>query len=311
MRVLLDLRQMQEVCEGFDRIEQKIRRMGEEIDTVRAHPGIQGEAYIGIADCLSECREDLYIDMNRLIGLKTSLLNIIDQYQKCQLSVRRSYEHTLGMISGEANIDEFAEETADFGGWAAALAQIPRMGKPYIKEQEGVLYELQKTQTIGKLQTLFLEEKYQREHWCEALPKERGDILEDLFRDLNEIYGIQVADIRFESIESKPGIVTYGRLEYYNMEEDPYMRMLVNDDLLSTEEYYDYAMNTMLHEMRHGYQHAVINHPERYRVPDVVILEWADNFDHYIRAKEDYDGYINQSVEADARAFADQVIDMS
>lgn len=73
---------------------------------------------------------------------------------------------------------------------------------------------------------------------------------------------------------------------------------------------YDQIMNTMAHEMRHGYQHSVCDNPEQYEnVTEETMEVWRDNFNDYKRTDKDgFKAYRNQPVEKDARKFADRVI---
>lgn len=118
--------------------------------------------------------------------------------------------------------------------------------------------------------------------------------------------GIGVNDFFIENIESEEGYITYGNLSYYNAD---YMSVTLNRQLLSDSKYYDKIMETMAHEMCHGYQHSVVDHPEQYEVDEETIGKWRDNFNDYKTTEDDgYDEYRNQPVEKDARGFADKVI---
>lgn len=67
---------------------------------------------------------------------------------------------------------------------------------------------------------------------------------------------------------------------------------------------------TILHEVYHSYQHYVVDSVDWEHAADCLYYneakEWADNFKNYVRGYNDYDGYYNQKVEADARAFAEK-----
>ena len=54
---------------------------------------------------------------------------------------------------------------------------------------------------------------------------------------------------------------------------------------------------------------SVVEHPERYVVSEETVNAWRDNFNDYKTTEEDgYDAYRQQSVEADARKFAERVV---
>ena len=67
----------------------------------------------------------------------------------------------------------------------------------------------------------------------------------------------------------------------------------------------------MIHEMRHAYQHAVVDNPDQYKVSAETRQEWADNFNDYKNAKKyGYKTYVEQPIEYDAKRFAGQYNDI-
>ena len=71
------------------------------------------------------------------------------------------------------------------------------------------------------------------------------------------------------------------------------------------------VMRTMIHEMRHAYQHAVVNNPDKFNVSEETRKQWAANFNDYKSAKTDgYDAYVEQPIEYDAKRFAGQYQDI-
>ena len=66
-------------------------------------------------------------------------------------------------------------------------------------------------------------------------------------------------------------------------------------------------MTTVVHELRHAYQHAAIDDPERYQVSQETIDAWKESFATYAQEKaKGYQSYRNIIVEKDARKFAGQ-----
>ena len=62
------------------------------------------------------------------------------------------------------------------------------------------------------------------------------------------------------------------------------------------------AIDTISHEYRHAYQHGRAQNPR-----SDEDLAFRDNFDNYISASRDYEGYQSQLVESDARQYAQAV----
>lgn len=110
----------------------------------------------------------------------------------------------------------------------------------------------------------------------------------------------KLADYNAEilGVEDKPGIV------YYNA-EDPcdFGGYSAKQNAIYINEYnmHDAAetADTISHEYRHKYQHERVEKLETERD-----LEFKEGFDNYIRAEDDYQGYKEQLVESDARAYA-------
>ena len=72
------------------------------------------------------------------------------------------------------------------------------------------------------------------------------------------------------------------------------------------------ALETYLHEFRHGYQHEQIARFEKPQFQNLVdnrelAEEWSKNDKHYQKPEVDYESYYNQPLESDARDFADQI----
>ena len=115
----------------------------------------------------------------------------------------------------------------------------------------------------------------------------------------------KLADYNAEilGVEDKPRII------YYNA-EDPcdFGGYSAKQNAIYINEYnmHDAAetADTISHEYRHKYQHERAEKLETERD-----LEFKDGFDNYIRAEDDYQGYKEQLVEADARAYAKVIQD--
>jgi hypothetical protein len=95
-------------------------------------------------------------------------------------------------------------------------------------------------------------------------------------------------------------------IEYYNEpEQGNYGGYNPSTNTLSINEYMLYdsneAADTVAHELWHAYQHERASNPQSPKD-----FQYQYGFENYIRPDDDFDGYQNQLVEAEARAFADQ-----
>lgn len=67
-------------------------------------------------------------------------------------------------------------------------------------------------------------------------------------------------------------------------------------------------LNTILHESRHAFQMQCIQNPQSCNVSPEIINMWKNNITHYIPSSLDYQAYRSQPIEADAFAFADNLV---
>lgn len=67
-------------------------------------------------------------------------------------------------------------------------------------------------------------------------------------------------------------------------------------------------MDTILHESRHAFQQYAVDHPESVSVPPETIAIWEHNMRNYIKSEWDYEAYIKQPIEEDARKFAENAM---
>lgn len=82
----------------------------------------------------------------------------------------------------------------------------------------------------------------------------------------------------------------------------------VNSDVLLNSDNLKDGVDTIMHELRHAFQHQAVNDPEKYGIPKAIAELWQDNFDNYISPAWDLEGYYNQPVEVDARDFAETIV---
>ena len=146
-------------------------------------------------------------------------------------------------------------------------------------------------------------EKYSQSNWDRSSVEERKKILQDYMDEVIEIYGLKHVkkQIRWDdSATYTDTSITWG---YYN---NGTHRVTLNEQALSDSrgnwDSYD-LLETVSHELRHAYQHEAVNHPTDYMVSQETIDIWRDNFRNYIQADDDYEGYLAQAIEVDARDF--------
>ena len=147
------------------------------------------------------------------------------------------------------------------------------------------------------------EERFSEGHWKNASIDERKQILQDYMREVAAILGVEVADtITWTNMPPHNGEINIGSYRH----SDRVVR--INEYNFTRRGYDSYElMTTIVHELRHAYQHNAVDHPDRYRVSQETIDSWKHSFDTYQEEQaKGYEHYRRIVVEVDARNFAGQ-----
>lgn len=146
---------------------------------------------------------------------------------------------------------------------------------------------------IRTYRELFIEEQ-----WSCGDAQYRKDSLCLIAANLAIAMGIPFIGINFfEGMKSNRGYIL----------DDDYI--YINQDVLTDTDYRIDAVDTVLHEMRHKFQKEAIIFPQYYDVSEQTVEMWRKNFEHYIDSKWNFEAYLNQPVEKDAREFAKYIIE--
>lgn len=150
---------------------------------------------------------------------------------------------------------------------------------------------------------LLKTDRYSEETWYKATPKEREEILKSFILDINDIMGTDVD----KNVNFVP--MTGGTRGYYDPDTNA---VYINSAYLDGSRADSYQiMKTMIHEMRHCYQHTAVKNPEKFMVSRETLDAWQKNFEpggYY--SGDDYAKYVQQPIEWDAKNFAKQYSDV-
>lgn len=145
--------------------------------------------------------------------------------------------------------------------------------------------------------------RYSEERWVNATTEERMDMLRNYMNEVAAIMGVTISGGLTMSYEPRDsdGNLTLG---YYSHDT---REIWLNTNYLvhrSAEASYEMLI-TVVHELRHAYQHAAVDNPTRFMVSQETIDAWEESFDTY--AQEEAAGrYWDIVVERDARAFSER-----
>ncbi|MBS6395743.1 MAG: hypothetical protein KH452_01145 [Clostridiales bacterium] len=146
--------------------------------------------------------------------------------------------------------------------------------------------------------------RYTEEAWAQASVEERKRMLQDYMNEAADVMGISVKEeIHFFYQEPEDRILTNGA--YMPGKEKIRLNVYPVEKLPPADSYY--LMSTIIHELRHAYQHEALQRPSEFQVDQETLDQWKHNFRNYVDGrKSGYDSYRNQPLEADARTFAGQ-----
>ena len=237
-------------------------------------------------------------------NLGKALEYIANQYNKTEGNI-------IGILSGTTSglretISHFLKNTY------LKILKILGLDEKYYNRQMGYEeYRVDKTQE--KLMDQYLSDtcanllqqpQYSKEAWKNATEDERKNILSNFIVDINEIMGTNVnRRVNFVSLKNQDGSDNTTTRGQYSSSTNS---VTINTNYLGRSDSYQ-IMQTMIHEMRHCYQHTAVEHPEQFMVSGETLEKWRYNFSHYKDADTyGYDSYVQQPIEWDAKNFAKQ-----
>ena len=145
---------------------------------------------------------------------------------------------------------------------------------------------------------------YSQERWKNATIEERKALLQQFMHEVEGVLGISVLEnINWTNTGIIDGKLNFGSYSHSNT------TVSINEFVLSDPSSFDsYSLyNTIVHELRHAYQHQAVDHPERFQVSKETIDSWKESFRTYNEEKnKGFQAYRNIVVEKDARWFAGQ-----
>lgn len=217
--------------------------------------------------------------------------------------------------TGKGNIAESIWNT--IRGWFVSWGII-RAEKQVRTEGEAVTRAQQKEMDRylqGEIADILRKDRYSRKSWNKATVEERKAVLNEYLQEVAGTMGLQIGAVEYTYSEGSGG--TYNMGAYYPGENTVKINewVLENGGKDGVADSYT-LMSTIVHEMRHAYQHAACRNPEQFVVTEETIRSWQDSINNYkskkgfmaegMNSREAYRAYRNQTIEVDARWFAKQ-----
>lgn len=251
-----------------------------------------------------------------LNGIEADILEealMMENLGKALTFIANKYQNTENEIIARASRPDFINNISDFfENTGKKFLEMLGLDDDYYRLLMGA-EQFDRDRTQEQLMDQYLqtvindklnEDRFSQDTWNNATPEEREQMLNDFLREINTTMGTDVqTTIIIE--DSYSGTSTRG--SYGNGV------VRINPDYLSDSDPNSYmVMRTMIHEMRHAYQHAAIENPDQFLVSEETRDKWSYNFDHYKDGDHyGYEAYVSQAIEYDAKNFAEQYGDIA
>ena len=249
-------------------------------------------------DALNQCAGVVKQTSEKCLKLAATVQRCGNQFEAC--------EKELASVFQDSEDENAAESRSNDGIWNSPWLHwldnlldglgIDPYGRNYIdpgEEAQAANDSLLQEQISG----IFTGE-LSMAAWEAASYTERQQMIRDVISRINAIQGTNITDIVFFDEGPQNGFITNGY--YSDSSRSVHINMHQAGD-------FEGIMTTIVHEMRHAYQHAVTRDPDSFVVSEATSKSWSDNFHNYITAESDFNGYRGQPVEQDARDFSEGV----
>lgn len=251
-----------------------------------------------VVDAVRRIASNILEEAAREESFSNALKAIAEYYISADKSV------ISGMASGNIQMENSTEGTDKRSAWRKFWDWILHRGVDSSYAATTDAQEKAADRAFQRrIQDLLKEKRFSEGHWKNASIDERKQILQDYMREVAAILGVEVADtITWTNMPPHNGEINIGSYRH----SDRVVR--INEYNFTRRGYDSYElMTTIVHELRHAYQHNAVDHPDRYRVSQETIDSWKHSFDTYQEEQaKGYEHYRRIVVEVDARNFAGQ-----
>ncbi len=191
------------------------------------------------------------------------------------------------------------------GGFNEGTNEIPGGSEIRdINNSEGVIYDegdIERIEICSDIMAeIFTDEVVS--NWENLSIEERTGYLNEYYITSGQALGIETKGVYVEDLQALYGAGTTG----VNC-GDGYIGIDITR-VADPSQLKD-LLDTATHEMRHQLQTDAIRNPDAFPdIPRETIEKWEYEFINYIDPSYDFEGYENQAIETDARAFGDEVV---
>lgn len=295
-------KQIKSVATNLEKCNKELKQISDAILTIQKNLAISTTQGDDIIRTMNSIESSILDEAVQASNLGKALEYIAGIYEQSEQKILAYEEGSRGIL------DYISDRLKDAG---LTILKWLGLDDDYYRQKVG--YEqFDEARTQEKLMDMYMQgviadmlsdEKYSEKTWNAATLEERKKILGSFISELNRIMGMDVdTNIRYESMDPR----TRGYFTY------PANTVSINEDYLDPSNANSYMiMRTMIHEMRHAYQHTAVDNPEDFIVSEETLQQWEKNFgDYKTTYKDGYDAYVTQAIEYDAKSFAEQYQDI-
>lgn len=277
-------KKLKEHASKYEKIYKVLENSSDTLDSVKSL--INGPQYTTVIKDLVQIQEEILLEATKMENLKKALMHIVQEY-----------------ITAESRLcDEPSDKRSKFQKFLAAL----RIGSD--KYQDSKYYDTTEEQEEAQDQymkqqiaVILAKQEYSEAAWNAANTEERKAMLSKLMNEVVGIYGVDVdSEITWTNTQPENGVINHGGYHH----DSQYIRINVYY-MENRSTSYDLT-STIIHELRHAYQHQAVDQPENYAVTDETLGVWESNFNNYVVSRDGLNQYREQQIEIDARDFAGQ-----
>lgn len=250
-------------------------------------------------------------------SLSEALSKIVEHY----LDTERSVSLGFGQVYSEQLNEEITSSEQEELLWQKVRSLLLSLGiiKPQKQErvEEQTVTDLQQKEMDlylkKEIEKILKKKRFSKKTWKSADMEERKKILDEYLQEVAAVMGLKIDNIQYSYLEKEDD--TYNMGSYSSSSNTVKINewVLENGGKDGVKDSY-YLMTTIVHEMRHAYQHAACDNPDQFVVTEETIQKWQESFDNYksksgfmkegMDEKAAYKAYRDQIVESDARNFA-------
>lgn len=271
---------LKSTAQDLENTYKNLKTYGDQIDTVKSN--LAGESSLtSIVKTLDTVYEQILDSATKANNMHKALEMIAQEYISCESTICDIPSDKRNLLQKILAALQLGDERYQDSAYYDTSQEEEYAQDCYLKEQ---------------IAALLAQSQYSEEAWNAANTDERKQMLNDFMNDVAKIYGVDInKTINFTNTAPSNGTINYG--SYSNSKQ----RININEYIINNSSNSYDLMNTVVHELRHAYQHQAIEHPEKFIVTQETLDRWECNFDNYVSSGDDFDLYREQRVEVDAR----------